>query len=162
VRKVLAGFLVVAGLGLCVFGFSPFISAAETASDAVVVNFNIPATRELTLSTDTVSFGDVSPGTTTETNAVTVTVYSNVDYTLKCVADGNFEDGTGNTVLIGQLAYSLTGMDDFTSFSTTEANLASGSGTGGQGYSYDYRLTVNWTDPVADGYEATITYSVGP
>jgi len=160
VRRVLAGLLLISGFGLLVFGFSPYISAADSLG--VDVTFNILPTRELTLTTNTVTFGDVSPGATIKTSAVTVTVYSNVNYTLKCVANGDFQDSTETyTVPIGQLEYRLNGTNDFTSFSTTEATLASGSKTGGQDYKYDYRLTVNWTDPVAGGYEATITYSVG-
>jgi len=161
VRRVLAGILVVAGLGLCLFGFSPF----TFADGAVEVTFKILTTQELTVDPSSVTFPDMTPETPeTLLSAVTVTVKSNVPYKLSYTADSHFTNTTNQQVEIGRLAYrENNSSSEWAEFHSSKTELAqSNERTAAKHYIYDYQLSVLWTDPAGDDYKADITYEVEP
>lgn len=148
-RKALAICLVVAGLALVTTGFP----AAARAAD-VTVTFTIPTILELTITGSPVAFGTVTPGVATAPQSVNVNVKSNVYYDLTYTTT-DFTSGT-NTVPIGRLTYSGT---TFLASGSIDSNHAPTTSSG-LDHTYDYVLTVLWSDAAAAGYTGTVTYTL--
>lgn len=137
---------------------------ASAASDngSHSVTFNNKAAVKISVPSDVVDFGDVDPvtGTYTLTNAVTVNVKCNTNWTLYVRGSGSFTSGS-NSIPLSRLGWQINGGSGFTAMTTSDAEVRTGTKTTGSGVDtgMDYRLTIQWDDDPADNYSATITYT---
>lgn len=153
------GAISLAALLVVILSGVPFVGA-----EPATVTCNVKQKLSLTLSTANIPMGDVDPETPSEINAsaglyaIRSTVKANGSWGLNYSAT-NFTTAS-YTMPIGRLGYKLDGDAAYTNMTTTGGTLKTGSGTSGVNYDYDYKLTPDWTDPVADGYGATVTYTL--
>jgi hypothetical protein len=91
---------------MALFGFSG-LAAAQTS---VTTSFSVGDYLDLTVSTTTVSFGAVTPGSTTSGGDVVATVKANRTYTLSYTAPSHFSKGGSpdTSVAIGCLRWNGT------------------------------------------------------
>lgn len=144
--------------------FAAEVTGADklTASENFNVTFNQPNTIKLTLSTDTVDFGDVNGLTASTVDAgLTATVESSLPYDVKIKANDDFIGNTDtNKVPINKLNYKLTDAADYTNIAAkdTDYDLWSGEATLGTptAKSIDFKLdsTIGYA---ADTYTAPMT-----
>ena len=153
---VIIGLLVIASLAV-----APAFAATDSASHTV--SFNNRGSVQLTLDQADINLGDVDPDVAQQSaaDALTATVKSNGNWTLNVKGDASFSDGGVNTIPIGRLEWDA---DDFvspTTMTTTDAQVATGSKTGGAGQAVgmEYQLTTTYDDEAANGYQANITYT---
>jgi hypothetical protein len=159
VRKRVKGIgILLAGLLLAMQAVAGVAGASAPGTTAIT--FRVQPRIELTLSTSTVNFGDVTPGTLTFAGALMTTVRSNTLWSLTASAP-NFSDGatTPQTLPIDRLS-TRTGIGSYTAFPLTGAlTLLSGQPRGGNRQNtWDYQLVIDWEDALA-AYSTTITYT---
>jgi len=133
---------------------------AQGVTDTHTVTFDNSTAIQLTIPETTYDFGAISPSTAaTAANAVTATVKSNANYTLKVKGDTNFVSGE-NTIPIARLSWATNAVD-YTAMTTSDATVATDGQTdeSGDAYGMDYKVQLNWGDTIASDYSATITYT---
>lgn len=133
---------------------------AQGVTDNHTVTFDNSPAIQLTLSDTSYDFGAISPASAAQAdNAISVTVKSNSNYSLKVKGDANFVSGL-NSIPIGRLQWA-TDSANWTTMTTSDVNVATGTQTDEDGdtYGMDYKIQLNWGDAVANDYSATITYT---
>jgi hypothetical protein len=136
-------------------GFSAFAADIGTQN----LTFNNPILLNFTLTALPKDVGNVVPGGTTAVNAAAnVSGTSNSKWTLTLKGD-DFVSG-GDSIPIGRLE-ARKGTDAFTPVTNAGIAVAS-SPVGGTvtPFSIDYQLKTLMADPVADGFNTTLTYTI--
>jgi hypothetical protein len=133
---------------------------AQGVTDTHTVTFDNSTAIQLIIPETTYDFGAISPSSAAiAENVVNATVKSNANYSLKVKGDANFISGQ-NSIPIGRLQWA-TDSSNWTTMTTSDATVATGDQTdeSGDTYGMDYKIQLNWDDPIADDYSATITYT---
>lgn len=137
-----------------VLGVFAYAGAATSATGTVTVKANVNPKLELTLSTPTIDFGAVDPGTTGN-SPETLTVKSNKQFTVIRGNETGFSTDDASAVkatsLSEALGLTLTGAP----FDGTVPQLKGGNQVLTDTYSYD----IPWTTNPAN-YSASYTYTV--
>ena len=131
------------------------------------VTFNNKATMDISIDNATVAFGDMDPATYPSgspkgiASAVTLTCKSNKTWALNVKSESaNFTSGANN-IAIGHLTWQKHSGTGYVAMTTSDAAVLTGqAATASQAQAMDYKLYVDWTDPVADNYTATIDYTI--
>ena len=160
-KRLKAAGILLAGLLLATQAVAGLAGATPPGTTGTTtITFQIIPRIILVLSTATIDFGDLEPGTSEFGDRLTTTVRSNTLWRLTAAAP-NFSAGIPPALTIpitrlstrqGDAAY--VAMADLAA-----VTLLSGQPRGGNWvHSWDYRLTIEWTDVPAT-YSTTITYT---
>ncbi len=150
---------IAAALALMAGGFCLSAAAALAATDGGVdVSATVLQDISLSLSTNTLTFGTVTPsqGQAVARGAVTVTVQANVPYQLQHAASPLTR--VGGTEALPPLRYSDAGANAFSDFPATATTVKSGPPTAGDSHTFDYQISVPWTNTPPGTYTGTVTY----
>ncbi|MCD6575860.1 MAG: hypothetical protein J7K73_01730 [Nanoarchaeota archaeon] len=125
--KIIAAFVILLAAGIAFVG----IAKAYTDSDTITATVTVPAICTVNLSTNTINFNSVTPGTDTgSTNQqVTVTNGGNTPTTNTTIKGTNWDDGAGHTMAVGQTKWSTSSFDYSTSgtpLTTTDTAIPAG------------------------------------
>ena len=138
--------------------------AAQTEdSKSHTVTFDNKAAVRLTLNETTYDFGEVDPVASpffSPDNAVNPNVRCNSNWTLSVRGVGDFHSGT-YTIPLSRLSWRANGSGGYTTMTTADATVATGSKTGNAGVTtaMGYRLEITFDDDPADDYSTTIIYT---
>lgn len=145
---------IAAAVAAMVLGIFAYAGAATPATGTVTVKANVNPKLELTLSSNTIDFGPVDPGTT-GSSAETLTVKSNKSFTVSRGAETGFSTDDASAVkatsLSEALGLTLTGAP----FDGSVTQPKGGNTTLTDTYSYN----IPWTTNPAN-YSANYTYTV--
>ena len=149
-------------MGQTVFAAESTGADKLTVSENFNVTFNQPNSIKLTLSTDTVDFGDVNGLTASTVDAgLTATVESSLPYDVTIKANDDFIGNTDtNKIPINKLNYKLSDSEDYTNVAAKDTDYALWSGEATLGTptakSIDFKLdsTIGYA---ADTYTAPMT-----
>ncbi len=140
-------------------------SFANAASDDATsdVTFDIISAIEVTATTATYDFSDVSPASSpvTQTDAATINVKSNSSWSLDAQANSaNFTGGANDKPFSDLEVYDedLTTWNALSNAETKPVQDGSQTTNSGDDVAVDYRLTVDWDDDTGS-YSGTITYT---
>ncbi|MDT8718248.1 hypothetical protein IAI10_16395 [Clostridium sp. 19966] len=140
--------------------------AASSASQTVNLGFTVDPTTTLAVSTNSISFGNVNPLTSTYTQSLTATVQSNATYKLTAVAGSDFKtaDTTPKIIAIDHLGVKLHSDSTYKTMSKDSANpvvLASSQpATASSAYPIDLQLNTDWNSAVPGSYTTTVQFAV--
>jgi hypothetical protein len=150
-------------LATCAFVVSTNpIANAASSFDTHTITFDLKGGIEIDVVQPTYGFGSVDPWGSpyySAENAITVNVKSNTNWTLYVKGDQYFTSGT-NQIPISRLSWSQDNTN-WNTMSSIDSQVTTGGPTGSSGTNVgmEYRLVIQYDDPVADGYQATITYT---
>lgn len=166
VAKLLLSLMIISGGAILVQE-----AGAMTFQDSVDVQFSIDVSLGITLSSDTILIGSLSPGNSAHSNTITATVATNntYGYTLSAMVGGTGQTAANNTLYNSTVDASFTSLatsasTPLASFSDNQWGYTTASSLNGANYSglaYNTGKTINKTanyngDAVA-GYAGTDT-----
>lgn len=124
--KIIAAFVILIAAGIAFVG----IAKAYSDSDTITASVTVPAICVVNLSTNTIDFSSVTPGTDTGSNneQVTVTNSGNTPTTNTTIKGTNWDDGAGHTMPVGQTEWSTSAFTygSGTALTTTDTAIAAG------------------------------------
>jgi hypothetical protein len=162
-KAVWSGVVVATGLML----MASSANAQQTDTKSINVQVNVNARAKLTLGTNAISFTDADPDSTPTftSSAVSVDVKArttaNGNVTLTVIADGPFENATGNTIDLATLTWTATGTNFVpgTSSDWTAQSVGSWTGSGNRSGTNTYSLPNSWAYATGT-YQVQLNYTL--
>ncbi len=150
------GAISLAALLVVILSGVPFVGA-----EPATVTCNINSVHTLTLSPGSVGFGNVDPEIPAEVlSAITATVKTNATDSWSLAAKGSDNFVTASyTMPIGRLEHKGGNVGAYQPMTNSDVTVKTGT-RGVTETIFDYKLTAQYADPAASGYQATITYTL--
>lgn len=159
-KGILASILTIA----LITALSTSVFAASSASQTVNVNATIDPTATLAVSTNSISFGDVNPLTTSYEKDWSAAVQSNATYNLTAVASDDFKtsDSTPKVFSISHLGIKLQSDANYQTMSKDSTKpvtlAASQPATADTVYPINMQLNTDWVNAVpGSNYSTNVT-----
>lgn len=136
-------------------------NADSTTNVAVTVSTTVDPTITLSLSTNNINFGAISPLTPTYNQNLTATVQSNNTYNLSVVAVDDFK-GTVDTTKVMTIDHLGVKLDSDSSYKTMSktadvALVSNATNTASQTYNVNLQLNTDW-QVKPDTYTTSLTF----
>jgi len=154
--KQISTVLIIAGLALIfTFGASAFAATSSnqniTFANSAVLSLGFTGSSTLSFTSPTAGLDSII------STAVTLSGKSNQLWTI--TASGTDFTSGANVIPVGRLSV-RTGTNAFKALTNAGVAIVASQPKGAQDVPLDYNLHLEYTDPIATGYQSTLTYTI--
>jgi spore coat protein U-like protein len=140
-------------------------SALNNASQTVTVSTTVDPTVTMAVSTNSISFGTITPLTTQYDlpSAISVTIQSNSQFKITALATDDFKSGgtTPNIMTIDHLKVKASTSSTWLNMSKTTPVIVLDNqpATASKVYPVDFRVVTDWTNAKPDTYSTSLSFN---